>query len=223
MSSTDFVETSDAKATRGLYAAAVGLVVFLLMVKGLSRQSSEEEGFLWKAIAGYLACGLGIFAASYFARVRLGFRTPSRRVAWASGIAIGIACVWVAGRFVWKHPLHTLAGLSAAEGHSIAYFYVCGLLLVPVVEEMLFRGLLWSAIGTRWPGRLGPISYASLVTALLFGFLHWPGLYGQATSGGWVVVASATAGGLVFGYLRDRLGVLWIGLAVHVIGNGAGF
>ena len=131
-------------------------------------------------------------------RVRLGFRTPSRRVAWASGIAIGIACVWVAGRFVWKHPLHTLAGLSAAEGHSIAYFYVCGLLLVPV-------------------------SYASLVTALLFGFLHWPGLYGQATSGGWVIVASATAGGLVFGYLRDRLGVLWTGLAVHVIGNGAGF
>jgi membrane protease YdiL (CAAX protease family) len=38
-----------------------------------------------------------------------------------------------------------------------------------------------------------------------------------------VIVASATAGGLVFGYLRDRLGVLWTGLAVHVIGNGAGF
>ncbi len=88
------------------------------------------------------------------------------------------------------------------------------LLLYPVVEEWLFRGVLQGEL-LRRPGlrrkHLG-MSRANLVTSLLFAATHLvyqPPLWALA-----VVVPS-----LVFGHFRERYGNLRLPIALHVLFN----
>ena len=89
------------------------------------------------------------------------------------------------------------------------------LLLYPVVEEWVFRGLLQGELLRRRVLRrrhLG-ITPANLLTSLSFAALHLvhqPPLWALA-----VVVPS-----LVFGHFRERYGTLRLPIALHVLFNG---
>lgn len=87
-------------------------------------------------------------------------------------------------------------------------------LVYPLLEEILFRGLLQGGLWRRPWGRKswGPVSCANLLTSLLFALLHtWthPPLMAAA-----VLVPS-----LVFGWFRDRDGGLLIPVALHAYYN----
>jgi len=91
-------------------------------------------------------------------------------------------------------------------------------LVYPVLEEMLFRGLLQGWLWHRPWGRksCGPVSRANLFTSLLFAALHGmthPPLMAVA-----VLLPS-----LVFGWFRDRDGRLRIPVALHGYYNGGYF
>ncbi len=87
----------------------------------------------------------------------------------------------------------------------------------PVLEEIVFRGLLQGALYARPFGRkrLGPLSWANLLTSFAFTGFHFfyhPPLWAVA-----VIFPS-----LVFGYFRDKYQSLLPPIILHVFYN-AGF
>lgn len=90
-------------------------------------------------------------------------------------------------------------------------------IVAPLYEELIFRGLLWSAIAEQFPS----VSYkahrgavvASLVTSLIFAAIHLQyGLYEIST----IVVLA-----LIFCYARIKSGSLLLPMLLHIVNNGA--
>jgi membrane protease YdiL (CAAX protease family) len=79
------------------------------------------------------------------------------------------------------------------------------LLLAPVVEETMFRGMLFHYLRSRF-GRVASV----LVVALLFALVHRQG---------WVSIPMIGAVGLVFAALREWRGSLIASVVAHVINN----
>ena len=94
-------------------------------------------------------------------------------------------------------------------------------IVAPIYEELIFRGLLWSAIAEQFssPSDLllrsehrGAI-VASLVTSLIFAGIHLQyGIYEIST----IVVLA-----LIFCYARIKSGSLILPMLLHIINNGA--
>ena len=86
-------------------------------------------------------------------------------------------------------------------------------LLYPVVEELLFRGLIQELAHQHLKAwKLGPISHANLLTSLLFTGLHFinhPPAWAAA-----VFIPS-----LIFGFFKDRTGRLPAPVMLHVFYN----
>ncbi len=90
-------------------------------------------------------------------------------------------------------------------------------LLYPVVEEIIFRGLLQEFIQTRVsPWRAGPLTHANLLTSVVFTALHFinhPPLWAAA-----VFLPS-----LLFGLVKERSGGLTAPIVLHVFYNSGYF
>jgi len=86
-------------------------------------------------------------------------------------------------------------------------------LFFPVVEEILFRGLLQEFVRDYFSSNaLGPISIANLVTSLVFTGLHF--FYQPALWAALVFIPS-----LVFGFFKDRTGRLTAPIILHMFYN----
>lgn len=86
-------------------------------------------------------------------------------------------------------------------------------LLAPVAEEILFRGILLNWLTKT----LGHFHFAALLQAALFVALHnfaW-----QGGLQGAVAVAQSTVDALLYAYARQRTGSLWTPIAMHATGN----
>ena len=93
-------------------------------------------------------------------------------------------------------------------------------LLYPVVEELLFRGVLQGELLrlTTREGRtlrLGPVSVANALATLAFVAFHT-----VAQPLAWALAVAVPS--LVFGHLRERFASVWPAVIVHVVYN-AGF
>ncbi len=93
-------------------------------------------------------------------------------------------------------------------------------LLMPLLEEWVFRGLLQTQLlhvtaVNGQPRRWGPISWANGLTTLAFVALH---LVAQPPA--WALAVALPS--LVLGHLRERLHSVWAAIGVHVAYN-AGF
>ena len=90
-------------------------------------------------------------------------------------------------------------------------------IVAPFYEELIFRGILWSAIAEQFPSSLysehrGAI-VASVVTSLIFAIIHLQyGIYEIST----IVVLA-----LIFCYARIKSGSLLLPILLHMINNGA--
>ncbi len=90
-------------------------------------------------------------------------------------------------------------------------------IIAPFYEELIFRGILWSAIAEQFPSSLysehrGAI-VASMVTSLIFAIIHLQyGIYEIST----IVVLA-----LIFCYARIKSGSLLLPILLHMINNGA--
>lgn len=88
-------------------------------------------------------------------------------------------------------------------------------IIAPVYEELVFRGLLWQAISEQFAGQSstkGAI-IASVLTSLIFAVIHLQyGLYEIST----IVVLA-----LIFCYARYKSGSLLLPILLHIINNGA--
>lgn len=95
---------------------------------------------------------------------------------------------------------------DAAPGWIVASAIAGAVILAPIVEELLFRGLLLPALsrqlGSQWLG--------ILVSGAAFGLIHWP-LYQN--------VASLMLFGVVLGYVYVRSGSLTLAILIHAVFN----
>jgi uncharacterized protein len=99
------------------------------------------------------------------------------------------------------------AELAWGTPAAVAVTVLGAVLFAPVFEELIFRGLLYGSLRSRfsWP-------VAALVSALIFGLAHG---YGPAG------FASVLVSGLLWAYLYERTGSLLPGIIAHVVNNAA--
>ena len=95
-------------------------------------------------------------------------------------------------------------GFLELEGMPLAGAVVLGVLVIPLIEELLFRGFLLPVL-VRTSGTAAGL----LATSLLFGILH-----------GVDYLAPIACLALVLGWIRLRTGRLAAACAVHVLHNG---
>lgn len=99
---------------------------------------------------------------------------------------------------------------------SVWLFVFAIVIAAPIYEELVFRGLLWTAIAEQFPvsshlDQRGAI-IASIVTSFIFAMIHLQyGVYEIST----IVVLA-----LIFSYARYKSGSLLLPIILHVINNG---
>lgn len=80
--------------------------------------------------------------------------------------------------------------------------------IAPIAEEIIMRGWLYGKLREKLK-----IPVATLLTSLLFGFLH----------GQWNVSVGVFALSLVLCGLREITGTIWSGMLLHMLSNGIAF
>jgi membrane protease YdiL (CAAX protease family) len=129
-------------------------------------------------------------------------------------LPIGITLQWLSGRLMERvglHPTEEVAVKSAEAASTLAAQLLFGMITIvcaPVVEESLFRGLLYPAIR-----RAGHPRLALWGTALLFGIMH----------GNAVALLSLVFLGLVLAILYERTGNLLAPMLTHSLFNAINF
>jgi membrane protease YdiL (CAAX protease family) len=125
-----------------------------------------------------------------------------------AGALLAALPVWL-GLGMWVGP-----AMRAPHG---AWAWLSLLLVQPLLEELVFRGLLqglalaWlSRHGSAW--RLGPLSLANLLVSAGFVLLHL-----RAQPLAWAMAVAAPS--LVLGHLRERYGSVWPPVLVHAFYN----
>lgn len=127
-------------------------------------------------------------------------------------LALALAVpVWAALALVAGPVMYVPTGWTA---------WMLFVLFYPVVEELLFRGVLQGAalrLTTRNGRtlRLGPVSWANALVTLAFVALH---VLAQPLA--WALAVAAPS--LVFGHLRERFASVWPAVVMHIVYN-AGF
>lgn len=112
--------------------------------------------------------------------------------------------VWAALYMVLGAPLDLAWPLQRP------YVFFQLVLVYPVFEELVFRGLLQGGLARRLPGSLiGPVSRANALTSLIFAASHL--LYHAPL---WAALAFVPS--LVFGWARDRYRSLAAPMLLHV-------
>jgi len=133
---------------------------------------------------------------------------PDAHLALALALAVP---VWAALGLAAGPVMYVPSGWTAWT--SFVLFY-------PVVEELIFRGILQGELLhlTTRDGRmlrLGPVSAANALVTVAFVALHM-----LAQPPAWALAVAVPS--LVFGHLRERFASVWPAVLVHVVYN-AGF
>jgi membrane protease YdiL (CAAX protease family) len=112
--------------------------------------------------------------------------------------------VWIALGLGVAGPLYLPHGPAA---------WLAFVLIMPLLEELVFRGMVQSQLLQVLPGaRVAGLSAANLLTTLAFAATH---LLAQPSV--WALGVAVPS--LVLGHLRERFGSLWPPVIVHVIYN----
>ena len=154
-------------------------------------------------ISSLIALGVAVAPMGWRALPALGFR-PARFWTIVLG-AVGALIVSVAVSQLGE-PEGVKQALDVARTPSL---FVASLvvmaLLAPLVEEMVFRGLLYGWIAGRWG-----TTAAWLVSSILFAAAHVEPAH----------ILLVLPLGLWFGWLRQRTDSLWPSLVAHIVNNG---
>jgi len=204
---------------RDLASSAILAVVVAIALFGLARhylKLRDDPQLLLVVLTVAMALPVPLLAHRAGLRwSRLFGATPTRRelrlalvavpvavFTMASALLVYIPLSYVAPRFVTRMLLDN----AAFDVHTVAQWLLLmlgGVLLAPVLEELLFRGILMQRWSYRWGTRTGV-----LASSAAFAVLH----------GEWL-------GHFVFGvamsllYLRTRK--LWLPIAAHALNNFA--
>jgi len=156
--------------------------------------------------------GTSLFAAFGLTRIRASAGSWLTAAGWVVLLLFATrigAWVWgvIAQAIGISAPSGTQAGLTATFGGGTAGLVLSVALVVlvaPLVEEMLFRGVLLSAIGSRFGAGVALVGQAVLFAAYHFST--------------WMFVPMLLLG-LACGYLAQHRGSLWPAIVLHALFN----
>ena len=160
----------------------------------VTQRTSAHARQLWSALCADLA------------PARLGGGAALADAHFVAASVLAVPAWLVLGMVVGVH-MQTLVGWRA---------WASGVLLLPLLEEWVFRGLLQGQLLRLWEGRrLGFVSWANLCTSGAFVAMHF-----IAQPAAWALAVALPS--LVLGHLRERLGSAGPGVLMHAYFN-AGF
>lgn len=119
--------------------------------------------------------------------------------AWAAAMVVGPAYALLLKLAGWESPLASPASIALPSG-TLAATAFSVVAVAPVVEEIIFRGVVFRGIRARWP-----LLPALMVTGLLFAGFHLSGPQ---------LIPLAVIGAL-FSYAYERTGSLWSSIVAH--------
>jgi len=213
----------DLSQTHAVYhLGAMGVIAYVflkLALGGMSRSEWSTAIDLLPMIMVGLLIGRMVRVDAGFRRVGLVPRHPTRDLRWAAlavPVALGLASVAsliaVTISAMLKQPTDQVAHETLRllrDEFSLTLLItviLSAVILGPVIEEIVFRGILQTSLvqltgGRRWP--------ALILTAGLFSITHW-----------WVIVSWQAllplfVLGLVFGYVYERTGSLLTAVLTH--------
>ncbi|MCH5270518.1 MAG: CPBP family intramembrane metalloprotease [Lachnospiraceae bacterium] len=96
-------------------------------------------------------------------------------------------------------------------GNSIVAFIMSVFIIAPIVEEVVFRGLIMTKLRKEMS-----VTTSSLLSAVLFAIIHF-------MAGGTITVIHAFWGGLIFALVYEKTKSLLPAIAAHSFGNIGGF
>lgn len=144
-----------------------------------------------------------------------GFTRPRNGSSFVAAVLLAIVLLPLGGALTYLlangHPIHqdvsVLAGkVPLGMRVLLAVLVVC---VAPVVEELVFRGVLLSGLASRM--RIG---WAIVVSAVIFGCVHLPDF-----KFAWYPVPALILLGLVLAWLRVRTRSLWPSITLHATNN----
>jgi len=132
----------------------------------------------------------------------------ARLSCWGSLLAAlaGVVCFAVAWAYVAL--LSSFSPSSSAPDFLDPSPWWTVVLLVPCLEEWMFRGLAWQAVR-----RIGSVRLTILVTSMMFALMH--GLNG----GFWLEFPHRVLGGLLLGVVRWKTGSIYPAIVTHAVWN----
>jgi membrane protease YdiL (CAAX protease family) len=200
---------------------AVGYLVLSvlagLLLAGTVAPGSPALAVVALGVAAVTA--LGAFAVAAGARVRwlpaFGVRSTTWRwlllglaggvLAWLVNRAIIIGYVLISGDS--SNPQAAIVPGATGGAIALVLTLLCGAVLVPIGEELLFRGVVTTALG-----RYGAW-VAVLVSALVFALAH----------GVSIVLPAAVVLGVLNALMLRRSGSVWPGVVAHGVNNALVF
>jgi membrane protease YdiL (CAAX protease family) len=203
------------------FAGLVGALVTLAVAAGVAGVESGEDIPLGVSAVAFA----GQFLATFAALVAVSRRKGRGRLRADFGLEVASADAWIVlaglglqvGLGILVHPLVDLAGgqeqavvddLQRASGLTLASMAIIAALLAPVLEEVLFRGLLLRALLRR----TSPTA-AVAISALTFGLVH---VVGDPSLGVVAILPALVGVGLVAGVLAVRSGSLSQPILLHI-------
>ena len=104
-----------------------------------------------------------------------------------------------------ESPLELVASISVSKYFSLVTTLILLAVAVPIVEELLFRGLILDSLSESYG------SWASIfISSVIFAILHIHPLS----------ILNAFWGGMIYGYVRMRTNSLWPSIFLHSMWNG---
>lgn len=199
-------------------AVALGVYLVLIMALGLWMVQMPADQAAFRGIVGMAANGVaGVVAllAAVALRIRsfrsFGFRPATRNwllISLGLGVvAFGLSFIVEGIYFTFVTEVNTQADFQAAAAGgplSLAILLITGALFTPFGEEVVFRGVIASALKRYgvWAGVLG--------SAVIFAAVHGPS----------VIFFDALMVGIIAGFAFWKTNSLWPPLVIHVVYNG---
>ncbi|SRR6266702_337003 len=198
---TDFSTSKGTKDWLSTIFISLLIIIIVIILTAISGLIADHD-FNAQGFAVFIALSAAsVFITSRFPKV-LSFHRISLSMA-AIAILAGVAIELIPGGSGSIHLVPYMAyGLS---GRIIFIIIIC--LLLPIIEEIYFRGLLYPII-SRYIG----YKAAALITVTLFTLSHNPSLS--------EVLLLALSGGL-YTWLVHRTGSIISGILAHSAGNSA--
>ena len=204
----------------------VGTLLYSTCLLTVSEQSPKAlqlvAAFFPLMLAGLLI-GQSMQAPAGLRKIGLLPRHPARDLWW--GVAAGIVGLGLAGGvgmlvnaiyyMVAGEPVDPVAHTLLKElrddfsAELLAEIIISAVILAPLLEELVFRGLFQTSLvrvfrGMRWP--------ALLIASAVFAVIHWSVVP-------WHGILPLFALGLVFGYIYERTGSLLTPIIAHAVFN----
>jgi membrane protease YdiL (CAAX protease family) len=204
---------------RLLAIVVVWLAIKVLLVRiNLELAAAWPDGFRDWQIGGLLYYGSWIVALCGLHAVM-----PS--------VSVSVALRPAPGAWVTSNVVILAVGAALAAIDAMVHFHgwhaptsaalgVSAIVLAPIVEEWLFRGVIWDRVVALTPPR-ARVVIAIVVTSLMFAWWHAADpLHPFATAPGPLVGYAQF--GLAMGVLRWRFGCIGVGLVAHALYNAGG-